>query len=542
MNFLRNIAGLDFGYVPPATTKTTIREVYLGKETIKLYFGNAMHVFLLDIPRLKFAALIPKEDYVTMVLLGDKINRELLDEFLETPAVRELFPRDFVFPEHFTCQCSPMINIEAAQTPYTDRLVLIGDSATSKLYKNGIGAAYKTAKAAATTALLKGISKEDFETHYAPACQKLEKDNKIGKVIFSFTEIIQKAGFIKKGMLRVLEYEKVKAPKKRHLSTVLWDVFTGSAPYKEIVLRMLHPGFWWPVLRESFYALIPFVKETSKKDKFIGSQNSFGKTYQDKEIILKQGDFADRMFVVLSGEVEVVKSQNGVETYLATLKEGDFFGEMALFDAGIRTTTIRSKGESQLISVDKEMLIKRVQADPSVAYRLMRKMTKRIKELNERVVSDTDNVTTLLNRRKIEEVITHYQSVVDRYEINCLMILFTFHCDAKACEEEHLTVFIAHYLKSYIRKVDFFARWESDIFLLFSPYLDQKSAQALGEKVQELINDATEATQHNITCDGVISQLEKGGMPQNIYQKMEKRLQLGTKGLIVSLKDENETK
>ena len=61
---------LGMGYRQPKTTRTFICEFYLGKEIIRAYLGTSMHVFLLHLPRLEFAALIPKGDYVTVVLLG----------------------------------------------------------------------------------------------------------------------------------------------------------------------------------------------------------------------------------------------------------------------------------------------------------------------------------------------------------------------------------------------------------------------------------------------------------------------------------------
>lgn len=42
------------------------------------HFGSAMHIFLLDIPRLEFAAMIPKGDYLTVCLLGRHIDRDLI--------------------------------------------------------------------------------------------------------------------------------------------------------------------------------------------------------------------------------------------------------------------------------------------------------------------------------------------------------------------------------------------------------------------------------------------------------------------------------
>ncbi len=47
--------------------------------------GNSMHVFLLTIPRLEFAAIIPKGEFVTVVMLGDELDQELVHAFLQRP-------------------------------------------------------------------------------------------------------------------------------------------------------------------------------------------------------------------------------------------------------------------------------------------------------------------------------------------------------------------------------------------------------------------------------------------------------------------------
>ena len=65
----------------PGRTTTFICEFKLGREVINETFGPSMHVFLLDIPRLEFAALIPKGDYVSLCLLGDDIDDELMQLF-----------------------------------------------------------------------------------------------------------------------------------------------------------------------------------------------------------------------------------------------------------------------------------------------------------------------------------------------------------------------------------------------------------------------------------------------------------------------------
>ena len=77
-NTLKLFEGLELSYEPPPTSKTYICELYLGQEVVDNYLGSSMHVFLLNIPRLEFAALVPKGDYVTLCLLGREIDGALV--------------------------------------------------------------------------------------------------------------------------------------------------------------------------------------------------------------------------------------------------------------------------------------------------------------------------------------------------------------------------------------------------------------------------------------------------------------------------------
>jgi flavin-dependent dehydrogenase len=207
-------------YIPPETTRTYICEFKLGNELINQYFGNSMHVFLLNLKNIKFGALIPKGQYVTLVLLGKQITGEIVDSFLSSEAVQRCFPKGLDIDQIAPCQCFPGINIKNAHYAYSDRVVLIGDSASSKLYKNGIGAAYITAKAAAKTAIFNGVSQADFKKHYQPECTRLNRDNAIGKFIFGVTTIIQKSSVLKKGIFRMVVNEQKKVNDKRRKCAV----------------------------------------------------------------------------------------------------------------------------------------------------------------------------------------------------------------------------------------------------------------------------------------------------------------------------------
>ena len=241
---------LPIAYRQPRTTKTYICEFYLGQDAVGKYLGSSMHVFLLHIPRLEFAALVPKGDYVTLCLLGREIDDRLVRSFIDSAEVRSCLPPGWEPPTD-CCHCGPKINIRTAKRPFGDRFVFIGDAGTSRLYKDGIGAAYRTAKAAATTAVFQGISNASFNRYFWPVCRSLELDNRIGKLIFTITRQIQKNAHDRRGILRMVSREQSDGQSK-HMSSVLWDTFTGSAPYSDIFLRTLHPGFLshlaWQVL------------------------------------------------------------------------------------------------------------------------------------------------------------------------------------------------------------------------------------------------------------------------------------------------------
>lgn len=243
-------------FVFPEITRTFICELNLDKEIINEYFGQSMHVFMLNLPHIKFGALIPKLNYVTLVLLGKDIDKEIATNFLNSDPVKKCFPEHTDLNSLISCSCYPYINIKGAKEAYDDRVVLIGDSATSKLYKNGIGAAYITAKAAAHTIIFQGISKHDFKKYFQPTCTHLEKDNNIGKLIFGVTTIIQKTAPIKSAMLSLLNREQLKEKSRRKLSSILWDTFTGSAPYKDIFMRFLNPRIWLLLMGFTFRSII----------------------------------------------------------------------------------------------------------------------------------------------------------------------------------------------------------------------------------------------------------------------------------------------
>lgn len=364
-------------YIPPKVTRAYICEFFLEKEQVNSHFGESMHVFLLDLPNITFGALIPKEDYVTLVLLGKDIDQDIVEKFISAEQVKGRFPENMILKEAAPCKCYPMINVKQAKHPYGERVVLIGDSASSKLYKNGIGAAYITGRAAAKTALFKGIDELSLKKAYLPVCRELDLDNRVGKFIFFATRLIQKSSILKKGLIHLVVKEQNKDHGNRLMSAALWDTFTGSAGYRNILKRFFNPVLLFNYMMSIFSSTVSFHQKKQKIRK-----KAIGQLYKNGEVIVKQGTSGDCLYVIQEGKVEVILEKESEEVKLAELGRTEFFGEMGLFERDVRSCTVRALGDTQVLTVDKKNFYKSIQADASLAYRLLEKMSNRLREAN----------------------------------------------------------------------------------------------------------------------------------------------------------------
>ena len=110
---------------------------------------------------------------------------------------------------------------------------------------------------------------------------------------------------------------------------------------------------------------------------------ALGKVYRDGENIIRQGDVGDCMFVIQEGKVAVIVEKDGQEVQLAVRSEGDFVGEMAIFERDVRSATIRALGDVRMLTIDKKNFLRRISQDPSMAFRIVETMSRRIRDLSE---------------------------------------------------------------------------------------------------------------------------------------------------------------
>jgi len=111
--------------------------------------------------------------------------------------------------------------------------------------------------------------------------------------------------------------------------------------------------------------------------------SELGRVYKDGELIIRQGDVDDRLYVIQAGRVDVVAERDGREVHLRTAGPGEMLGEMAVFERVPRSATVRAVGEVRVLTLDKKSFLKRIHKDPSLVFRVLQTMSRRIRELTE---------------------------------------------------------------------------------------------------------------------------------------------------------------
>ena len=115
---------------------------------------------------------------------------------------------------------------------------------------------------------------------------------------------------------------------------------------------------------------------------FLGlfSEETTAITFEAGRLLFKKGDPGRDLYVVKSGEIQIIDGNHVLESVSA----GGIIGEMALVDGGPRSATARAVTQSVVIPVDERRFLFLVQQTPFFAIRVMRLMSTRLRAMNER--------------------------------------------------------------------------------------------------------------------------------------------------------------
>ena len=106
----------------------------------------------------------------------------------------------------------------------------------------------------------------------------------------------------------------------------------------------------------------------------------FQRTYAIGESVFEQGARGSSMFVVLEGAVRIVDQHDDVPRLIAQMDAGDFFGEMALVDGGIRdAAAFAARSPTRLAEIDRARFMYLVGQQPAFALTIIRTLCQRLR-------------------------------------------------------------------------------------------------------------------------------------------------------------------
>jgi len=113
-------------------------------------------------------------------------------------------------------------------------------------------------------------------------------------------------------------------------------------------------------------------------------KSGFEKQLNTGEVLFKDGDRGDEMYLIKSGKIRISKSAGEVEKTLAVLKEGDFFGEMSVIDGSPRSATATAIEPAELVIFDREVFMNQVRENPLIEY-VLHTLIRRLRDADEQI-------------------------------------------------------------------------------------------------------------------------------------------------------------
>jgi CRP-like cAMP-binding protein len=103
-------------------------------------------------------------------------------------------------------------------------------------------------------------------------------------------------------------------------------------------------------------------------------------------VLVYEGDPGDALFIVVKGNVAVTRLSNeGKESILSILKEGDFFGEMGVLDASPRSATIKALGDVEVAILSRKDFLEMLARSAQMSLRLVLTLSSRLRATNQAI-------------------------------------------------------------------------------------------------------------------------------------------------------------
>jgi CRP-like cAMP-binding protein len=134
-----------------------------------------------------------------------------------------------------------------------------------------------------------------------------------------------------------------------------------------------------------FFKRVPLFADLSPRDIKQVAAMAEEVSFSHGDLIVRQGEVGDVMFIIASGEVSIISNQNQKEVELARRKSGEYVGEMALISKEPRSATVTAVGEVRTLAINQKSFESLLRDRPDVSLAVIQVLCERLKEADQKL-------------------------------------------------------------------------------------------------------------------------------------------------------------
>jgi signal transduction histidine kinase/CRP-like cAMP-binding protein len=152
------------------------------------------------------------------------------------------------------------------------------------------------------------------------------------------------------------------------------------------------------------------------------ARNSIVEKFKPGDVILQEGEFGDKVCLLINGRVKVLKLADTKGKILFEMSDGDFFGEMALIDLRPRSASVVALGECEVVSIPANYFENLIHREPQILINIAKELSERLRVSNEKLLKDfleyEKEVTEQINKLNyLIEITKRVNSTIDIDEL-----------------------------------------------------------------------------------------------------------------------------
>lgn len=288
----------------------------------------------------------------------------------------------------------------------------------------------------------------------------------------------------------------------------------------------------------SMLASVPLFRSLNRKQLHRLANRATEQLYSAGQVVIRQGQVADRIFVVLSGRVRVVEAAADlpqVELFLGELGHGEIFGEMAVLNDRLRSATVMAIEPSRCLVLPGTSFLSVLKGAPELMMSLLQVMTARLHNADRLLARYApDPLTGLSTRRAFHD---QYERVVaEARRCACgLALLFLDITDLKSINDrfgysvgDEVIRAVAGSLIDASRPTDLIARYGGDEFTVLMLDAGEEEADSVKQRLKEGLAEL--ASRHGLTLTircgiGWVVSHDPPATPEELLREADRNLQ-----------------